>query len=145
MGYSPENRVFDIIEGMDVYLSEEARRFLDAQALELSRRRVAGLLLGHRRGQRFFIESVYPCSLQPLLSLKQYHALSRIFNDRIIGFYASGKMAKKSGRKIPPFAVNKLFLELDSHPRKGLALRPAVVEYSGSFEFVPVALARPMK
>lgn len=126
---------------MDFYLSEEARRFLSAQALEVSRRRVGGLLLGHRRGPRFFIENVYPCSLQPFLSLKRYCALSGIFNEKIIGFYASGKWAKKTGRKIPPFAVNKLILEFDAHPRKGLVLRPAVVEYNGSFKLVPVAMA----
>lgn len=145
MRVSPKNRVFDIIEAMDAYLSEEARSFLDAQILEVSRRRAAGLLIGHRRGPRFFIESVYPCSLQPLLSLKRYCALSRIFSERIIGFYTSGKWTGKTGRKIPPFAVNKLILEFDAHPRKGLVLKPSVVEYNGSFELVPVAMAPPMK
>ena len=130
---------------MDVYLSEEARRFLNAQALETSRRRVGGLLLGHRRGPRFFVESVYPCHFQPFLSLERYHALSRIFDQRIIGFYASGRQAGKTGRKIPPFAVNKLFLDIEPHSGKGSTLRPAVIEYSGKFEFVPVALAPPIK
>ena len=135
------NRVFDIIGEMDVYLSEEARQFLSAQALEIPRRRVDGLLLGHRRGPRFFVERIYPCPLRPFLSIERYRALSLIFEDKIIGFYASGRWTEKNGRRIPPFAVNKLYLEFDSHPRKGLNLRPAVAEYDGSFGLVPVALA----
>jgi hypothetical protein len=128
---------------MDVYLSEEARQHLSAQALELSRGPTGGLLLGHRRGPRFFIERIYPCPLRPFLSIEKYHALNRIFNDKIIGFYSSGRRTMRKKPKFPPFAVNKLFLEFNPHPRKGLILRPAVVEYTGSFQLVAVALATP--
>lgn len=126
---------------MDVYLSDEARRHLSAQALEKPRGGTGGLLLGHRRGPRFFVERIYPCPLQPFLNVEKYRALSRIFDDKIIGFYSSGRRAEKRQREFPPFAVNKLYLEFDPHPTKGLTLRPAVVEYTGSFHLVPVALA----
>jgi hypothetical protein len=128
---------------MDVYFSEEARQHLSAQALELSRGPAGGLLLGHRRGPRFFIERIYPCPLRPFLSVEKYHALNRIFNNKIIGFYSSGRRTIKRKPKFPPFAVNKLFLEFNPHPKKGLILRPAVVEYTGSFQLVAVALATP--
>ncbi len=128
---------------MDVYLSEEARQHLGAQALEKSRGPAGGLLLGHRRGPRFFVERIYPCPLRPFLSIEKYHALSQIFNNKIIGFYFSGPPTIKGKPKFPPFAVNKLYLEFAPHPNKGLTLRPAVVEYAGSFELVPVALAPP--
>ena len=130
---------------MDAYLSDEARQFLQAQALETSGRMSGGLLLGHLRGPRFFVERVYPCSLRPFLSLERFRALSCIFDHKIIGFYGSGRWTERTGRKIPPFAVNKLYLEFDAHPRKGLILRPAVAEYNGSFELVPVALAPRLK
>jgi hypothetical protein len=130
---------------MDVYLSDEARRYLKAQALEKSPGGTGGLLLGHRRGPRFFVERIYPCPLRPFLSIRKYHALSRIFDDKIVGFYSSGRRAEKRKPTFPPFAVNKLYLEFDPHPRKGLTLRPAVVEYTGFFHLVPVALAPPPK
>ncbi|MBN2408239.1 MAG: hypothetical protein JXE07_00760 [Candidatus Aminicenantes bacterium] len=128
---------------MDVYLSEGARRFLRAQALEISRGGTGGLLLGHRRGQRFFVESVYPCPLRPFLSIEKYHALNRIFDDKIIGFCFSSGGKENIVRKIPPYAVNKIYLEYSPHPKKGLTLRPAVVDYDGAFHLVPVALAPP--
>ncbi len=126
---------------MDVYLSEEARKYLRAQALEVSPTETAGLLLGHRRGPRFFIERIYPCPLRPFLSIEKYRALSRIFDDKIIGFYSSAHGAKKTKKTFPPFAVSKIFLEFDHHPKRGLTLRPAVIEYTGTFQLVPVALA----
>ncbi len=145
MGHSPGNRVFVIIEGMDVYLSDEARRHVRAQALEASHRRVGGLLLGHRRGPRFFVESLYPCSVQPFLSLERYRALCRIFDDKIIGFFGSGRPTEKPGRRVPPFTVNKIFLDVEPRPGKAPVLRAAVMEYSGAFELIPVPLASPTK
>jgi len=126
---------------MDVYLSDEARQHLRAQALEMPRRRAGGLLLGHRRGGRFFVERIYPCSFRKFPSERQYGALARIFEGRIIGFYSSGRRSRATAGKWPPFAYSKLWLEFDLHPEKGLILRPAVVEYADSFHLVPAALA----
>jgi hypothetical protein len=126
---------------MDAYFSDEALEHLRAQALELPRRRAGGLLLGHRRGGRFFVESVYPCPFDRFPSGRKYWALDGIFQGRIIGFYSSGRRAGAAARKWPPFACNKLYLEFDDHPKKGLILKPSVVEYADSFHLAPVALA----
>lgn len=126
---------------MDVYLTEEVWQYLRAQALESPRRRACGLLLGHRRGGRFFVERVYPCSSGPFPSARKYRVLDGIFEGKIIGFYSSGRRAGPAARKLPPFSYNKLYLEFDPHPEKGLILRPAVVEYSDAFHLVPAALA----
>ncbi|MGB7296955.1 MAG: hypothetical protein WBC70_15330, partial [Candidatus Aminicenantales bacterium] len=142
---SPGNSFFGIMSEMDVYLSEGARRYLRAQILEISRGGTGGLLLGHRRGPRFFVESVYPCPLRLFLSVEKYHALSHVFDDKIIGFYSSSGRMEDIERRLPPFAVNKLYLEFGLHRRKGLTLRPAVIEYDGSFHLVPVEMAPPPK
>jgi hypothetical protein len=126
---------------MDVYLSEEARQHLRAQALESPRRRAGGLLLGHRRGGRFFVERIHPCSSGPFPSPRAYWALDDVFEGKIIGFYSSGRRARPRPGKWPPFACNKLYLEYDPHPQKGLVLKPAVVDYSDSFFLVPATLA----
>jgi hypothetical protein len=126
---------------MDVYLSDEAWQHLRAQALEIPRRRVGGLLLGHRRGGRFFVESIFPCSFGDFPSDRKYQALDGIFEGKIIGFYCSGRRAGPAAGKLPTFSYNKVYLEFDPHPKEGLILRPAVVEYSDSFHLVPAALA----
>ena len=130
---------------MDVYLTEEARQHLRAQALESPRRKTGGLLLGHRRGGRFFVERIYPCSCGTFPSARKYWALDGVFEGKIIGFYFSGRRSGSAAGQWPPFSCNKLYLEFDAHPEKGLTLRPAVVEYSGSFHLVPAALAAPSK
>ena len=130
---------------MDVYLSEEARQHLQAQALESARRGARGLLLGHRRGGRFFVERIYPCSFGDFPSDRDYWALDGIFEGKIIGFYTGGRRAWPAGGKFPPFTFNKLCLKFDADPKKGLVLSPAVVEYSDSFKLVPVALAAQAK
>ncbi len=137
----PDEFCFGIIETMDVYLSEEARQHLRAQALELPRRRARGLLLGHRRGGRFFIERIHPCTFPLFPSARMFRALDGFFEGRIIGFYRSGRLSRSEAGKSPPFAYNKLVLEINPDPKKGLILKPAVVEYSGSFYLVPVVLA----
>ena len=126
---------------MDVYLSDEALQHLRAQALEMPRRRAGGLLLGHRRGGRFFVERIYPCSFREFPKEGKYYALARVFESGIIGFYSSGRRAGAAAGKWPPFTYNKLCLEFDHHPKRGLILRPSVVEYTDSFHLVPIALA----
>jgi hypothetical protein len=126
---------------MDVYLSDDALQHLRAQALEMPRRRAGGLLLGHRRGERFLVENIYPCSFKTFPTDQKYWALDSIFQSRIIGFYSSGRRAGAAAGKWPPFTYNKLCLEFNHHPAKGLILRPSVVEYSNSFHLVPIALA----
>ena len=126
---------------MDVYLSEMARRHLRAQGLESPRRRARGLLLGHRRGGRFFVEGIYPCVFGLFPAARKYWALDGVFEGKIIGFYCSGRRTRTRAGEIPPFAYNKVYLEFDSHPDKGLVLKPAIVEYSEDFHLVPVAMA----
>lgn len=126
---------------MDVYLSGEALQYLRAQALETPRRRAGGLLLGHRRGGRFFVERVCPCSFGDFPTERKYAALDQIFEGKIIGFYSSGRRAGAASGKCPVFAYDKLSLEFNFHPHKGLILRPSVVEYADAFRLVPVALA----
>jgi hypothetical protein len=126
---------------MDAYFSLEALQQLRAQALELPGRKARGLLLGHRRGVRFFVERIYPCSFPLFPSARQFQALDGVFGGKIIGFYGSGDLSRSEAGKSPPFAANKLYLGFGLHPKKGLILKPAVVEYSGSFHLVPVAVA----
>jgi hypothetical protein len=87
---------------MDVYLSEEAWQHLRAAAVDNPRGRAGGLLLGHRRGGRFFVERIHPCFSGPFPSSRTYWALDNIFEGKIIGFYSSGRRAAVQPGKWPP-------------------------------------------
>lgn len=70
-----------------------------------------------------------------------FHALNGVFGGRIIGFYRSDRLSRAQAAKSPPFACAKLILEIGLNPKRGLALKPAVVEFSGSFFLVPLVMA----
>ena len=71
---------------MDAYLTQEARQFLTAISLMSSR--ASGLLLGHLRGHRFFVEKVFPFPKNSSISLKKLLRLQHHFQDSIIGFFS---------------------------------------------------------
>jgi hypothetical protein len=127
---------------MDVYLSDEALLFLRAEMLTAPGRRPSGLLLGHTRARRFFVERVYPCPQRAFARQPGYWALERLFGGKIIGFYSSGPAKEKAPALYQPFAFNKLWLELEaSAGAVRPELKPFLVEYDGSFSLRPLAIA----
>jgi len=124
---------------MDVYLTREAFSYLEAQALDSGESRAGGLLLGHKRGQRFFVEKVFPCRQSFFLSLANYWALDRHFKGKIIGFYSLGTRSENKARLLRPFACGKVHLEV-MRGQKKLIFKPSVIDYQKRFFFQPVAI-----
>jgi hypothetical protein len=129
---------------MDAYLSKEALNYLEAERLGSPRNIGRGLLLGHRRGPRFFVEKVYPLGGRGFPSEIQFWEFDRVFGGRIIGFYASGSRRRSVPQVLRPFAYGKLFLEIadSSNRQRRLALKPHVIEYDDHFFLSPIALAK---
>jgi hypothetical protein len=129
---------------MDAYLSKEALSYLQAEVLGPPRKVGRGLLLGHRRGPRFFVEKVYPLGGRTALSERQFWELDRVFEGKIVGFYETGSRRASTRRVLRPFAYGKLFLEIhDSSDRqRRLFLKPHVIEYDDHFFLSPIALAK---
>jgi hypothetical protein len=125
---------------MDVYLSEEAFIYLKGQALESSVKNHGGLLIGHKRGQRFFVEKVYPSRESYISSERNYWALDRLFDGKIIGFFSFTSGAEKALKILQPFAYGKLFLRIALRPKNRLTLKPYVIEYKDSFFLLPISL-----
>lgn len=125
---------------MDVYLSEEALLYLKGQALESSGKTPSGILLGHKRGQRFFVEQVYPSRESYFSSEQNYWALDRLFSGKIIGFYSFTSDTEKAPKILLPFAYGKLFLKIALRLKNRLALKPYVIEYKDSFFLQPISL-----
>jgi hypothetical protein len=125
---------------MDVFLSDEAILLLRAHALEGPGKDQGGLLLGHKRGQRFIVEHVYPSRERFFSSERTYWVIDRLFRGKIIGFYSFVSSPKKAPRILRPFAYGKVFLRVTLRPKNRWTLKPHVIEYKDSFFLLPIAL-----
>ncbi len=124
---------------MDVYLTREALSFLEAQALDSIPAHSGGLLLGHKRGQRFFVEKVFPCRPGFFLSLAHFFALDHHFEGKILGFYFFNNQKAIKARLLQPFACGKAYLEV-KRGRKKLIFKPSVIDFQKRFFFQPATI-----
>ena len=122
---------------MDAYLTEEARRFVEALGLLGGGR---GYLIGHRRGPRFFVESLVPTAASRPFSGADLRSLERVLGAAAIGFFAVGPgRAAAKKETLRPFGCGKLFLE--ARRSRSLELRAFAVEFDGKFAHEPIPLA----
>ncbi len=127
---------------MDVHLSDEALLYLKGQGLESRGSAPSGLLLGHKRGQRFFVEQVYPSRSSYFSRERNFWSLYQLFGDRIIGFFSFTREDDKMEGPLQPFAYGKLFLRLASRTNR-LALKAFVIDYKDSFFLRPISARYP--
>ncbi len=116
---------------MDIYLSQETRQSL--HGLNLMCSKSSGYLIGHMRGNRFFIEKIFPCSNPIPGSIEKNIQLNNIFEDKLIGFFSFNADDKNKKRLLAPFFTGKLFLEIKSDKQKTASIIPYVIEYKNEF------------
>jgi hypothetical protein len=136
-------RYSDIIRTMDVFIAEEAVAGLRADALITSPARRRGLLLGHRRGPRYFVARVFPLGGRSFPAASRLRELDGLFEGRVIGFYAGRLPAPGPGGILQPFAYGKLFLRVSGAAIRSrtLAVKPSIIEYDKTFHLSPISLA----
>jgi len=125
---------------MDSYLSQEAYLSLTALNIISSSSSSDGLLIGHKRGHRFFVERILPSLPGFFPSLKKYHELDQLFNGKLLGFFAFNPDEKKIKKVLAPFACGKLFLEISSNQQKKMTIKLYVIDYENEFFLLPVGL-----
>jgi hypothetical protein len=125
---------------MDAYLSREARQSLTALRLVSSNATPDGLLLGHKRGHRFFVEKILPSLEGFFPSLKKYQELDELYEGKLLGFFSFHPDEKKIKKILAPFACQKLFLEINLNTQKEMAIKPHVIDYDKDFFLVPIKL-----
>jgi hypothetical protein len=125
---------------MDAYLSREARQSLTALRLVSSNALPDGLLLGHKRGHRFFVEKILPSLKGFFSSLKKYQELDEFYEGKVLGFFSFHPDEKKIKKILAPFAYQKLFLEINLNTQKKIAIKPHVIDYDKEFFLVPIKL-----
>lgn len=125
---------------MDAYLSQEAYQSLNVINLISSSSSSDGLLVGHRRGHRFFVEKIFPSLPGFFPSLKKYHELDQFFDGKLLGFFSFNPDEKKIKKILAPFACGKLFLKISSNQQKKMAIKSYVIDYENEFLLLPVKL-----
>jgi len=139
-----KRRRFDIISAMDIFIAEEAEAGLRAEALGPPPEGRRGLLLGHRRGPRFFIARVFPLGGRSFPPASRIRELDRLFNGKTVGYYSTHSPAPGRAGILQPFAYGKAFLRL--HGTEGGTRGPTVsawvIEFDKKFYLSPISLAR---
>jgi hypothetical protein len=125
---------------MDAYLSREAFRSLRILSLILSGSNPDGLLIGHKRGHRFFVEKIFPSRPGFFPSLKACFQLEQIFEGSLLGFFSFKPDQKKIKKLLAPLSQGKLFLEIRSGRKKRLMMKSFVIDYEKKFFLAPIKL-----
>jgi hypothetical protein len=125
---------------MDAYLLKEAFQTLSALSLLPPDARSDGLLIGHKRGHRFFVEKILPTQKGFFSSLDKYFALNRLYDDRLLGFFSFQPDEKTMKKILVPFAFGKLLLKIRLDGQKDMSIEPFVVEFEKKFYLSPIPL-----
>lgn len=130
---------------MDVLITPEARREVEALRAVRPAASTWGFLVGHRRGFRFIVEKVFPAGAGRAWPEERLLAgLDGIWPGRVIGLFAVriGPAFKKAVLGPAWFGKLVIHLNLTSGPA---AVRPFVVELGRKFRLVPIPLAPDVK
>lgn len=124
---------------MDAYLSRDAYQSLEALNLIAPHVSPDGLLIGHKRGHRYFVEKVFP-ALKGFSSFPQsYFDLDQLFEGKLIGFFTLNPEEKKMKKILAPFAYGKLFLKIDLE-NKRITIQSFIIDYEEEFFLSPIRL-----
>jgi hypothetical protein len=125
---------------VDAFLSADAGRALRALSVLPTAKGASGLLIGHKRAGRFFVESVLPAPAGFKPGAGNFPALNDIFGGRIIGFFVAGTGPAARKPFLQPLACGRLLLEIGRGKSKSGAYRAFVVDYDGRIKAAPIAL-----
>lgn len=128
---------------MDVLITPEARREVEALRIVRPAPATWGALIGHKRGFRFIVEKIFPAgSGRVLPNGRLLDELDRVWRGRIIGLYAvrPGPAFKKA--VLGPAWYGKLIIPM-SLSAKTPGIRPFVVEFERKFFLARIPLVTP--
>jgi hypothetical protein len=130
---------------VDVFITPEARRELEALRVVRPAASTWGFLVGHKRGFRFIVEKVFPAGNgRALPSERLLAGLDRIWPGGVIGLFAFRPGAAFKKAILGPAWYGKLMIQL-SASADVFAMRPSVIEFKTKFFIAPVALAPAVK
>jgi len=119
---------------MDVLITREAELgIISMNALLRPKSPAWGLLLGHKRGPRFFVERILPAGgAGEVPDIGRLEDLNRLWEERIIGLFAVRPSAAFKRVVTGPYFYGKLFVAIRP-AKKGFSVKPSVVEFDRKF------------
>ena len=132
---------------MDIFLTADAVRTLQAIRRLEPAKGGRGFLLGHRRGDRIYVENAIVSPSAGWPSLKAFYELDADLGGKIIGFFVFGSAAAARKALLQPFGMGKVLVERAAGEgrKQKTDFRGTLIDYSDRFEFrpVPVIAERP--
>ena len=128
------------MEKMEVLLSKEVIQSFSALQSGLSNMNTDGFLIGHRRGDMFFIEKIIPSQKGFFSSQQKFTAVKQIFEDKILGFYSFHTTESKLKKILAPIAYGKIFLCFDRDETNQWVIKPYAIEHDQDFFLLPIDL-----
>jgi hypothetical protein len=125
---------------MEVFLSTEAIQSFSALQCSFPNTNTDGFLIGHKRGDMFFVEGILPSQKGFFSSHEKYFKLKQKLEDKIIGFYSFQINESKLKKILSPLSYGKIFLRLDMDKTNRLDIQPFAIEHDKSFFLLPVTL-----
>lgn len=125
---------------MDVYLSRGA--LLQLEALRLISDKGQGILNGHKRGQRFFVEHILPIEGTLSLSPERLRSLQDLLRESFLGFFSFDSGESQEQREWGPAYVGKVILGIDSRPGSKPRFRASVIDFDGAFRLLPLKIRK---
>ena len=128
------------MRAMDVYLSRQA--MLQLEALDVMAAGKEGLLNGHKRGYRFFVQHILPAEGSLSLSPERLRRLQDLLQDSFLGFFSFDVEDSREQREWGPNHMGKVLLEIDSRPGKKPRFRASVIDFDGTFRLLPIKVRK---
>lgn len=125
---------------MEVLLSKEVIQSFSALQCSLSNTNSDGFLIGHKRGDMFFIEKIFPSQKGFFSSDQKYFAMKQNLDDKILGFYSLQMTESKLKKILAPIAYGKIFLCLDRDNTNQWVIKPYTIEHDQDFFLLPIDL-----
>lgn len=123
---------------MDVFLSADAQRTLQALSVLSAAKSASGLLLGHKRAGRFFVEAAFPAPAGFRPGPGNFFVLNETFQGRIIGFFLFDGSPAARRAYLQPLACGRCLVAVTRRKSRDIACRAFVVDYDGRFRLDPI-------
>jgi hypothetical protein len=125
---------------MEVLLSKDVIQSFSALQCGLSDTNTDGFLIGHKRGNMFFIEKIVPSTKGFFPSQQKFMAINEILEDKILGFYSFHPTENKLKKILAPIAYGKIFIRFDKDKTNQWAIKPYAIEHDEDFFLLPINL-----
>jgi hypothetical protein len=131
---------------VDVFLSAEAERTLQALSVLSPAKSASGLLLGHKRAGRFFVEAAFPAPAGFRPSPDNFPVLNETFPGRIVGFFLLGGGPADKRAFLQPIACGRCLVAVARRKSRNFSGRAFVIDYDGRFRLdrIAVVLDKPL-